>query len=381
MSKEFSVLVEKVVTSLGEVSNSCINISNGIIDGISVKPAYDDILDMRKFIAIPGFIDIHTHGYFGVDAFQSDGDEILNWAEKLAKIGVTSFVPTCVSLKFGDLTAYLSKIRKLMSDYKGGRARILGARSEGPYISMQKKGAHNPANIRHPENDEIGKLSSAFSDVLRIIDMAPELDGFFPAMSVLENAGIRVSIGHTNGEFSQISRAISSGARLMTHFYNAMTQFDHRLPGSVGAGLLGSGNYLEIIADFHHVSKEAIEIMARMRGWDHIIAVTDSLSIGGTSSDKSSLGGLPVEVHNDVAWIEGTNTIAGSVLTMPKAFSNLLSMGTKLNDLVKVFSSNPARILGLMELGDILPGKRADINFLDRDLKIAKTMLEGIFTG
>ena len=376
MSEDFSVLAGNVVTSQGRIENSYINISNGRIQGISAVPYHTDVINMQNYTAVPGFIDIHTHGYFGVDAFDSNKKEIIRWSENLARIGVTSFIPTCVSLKLDDLVSFLEKIRGLMKSEKSGAARILGARSEGPYISIEKKGAHNPDNVRNPSSDEIDKLTS-YADVLRIMDMAPELEGFPTAMSRLENCGIAVSIGHTNGTFSEVSRGISSGARLMTHFYNAMTQMDHRSPGAVGAGFLASNNYLEIIADFHHVSREAIDIMIKLRGWDHIVAITDSLSVGGADLGKASLGQLPIEVHDGVAWIAGTHTIAGSILTMHESFSNLFSIGADLIDLVKAFSYNPAKILAAKDLGDIAPGKLADINFLDDEMKVSSTMISG----
>lgn len=244
-------------------------------------------------------------------------------------------------------------------------ARILGARSEGPYISMEKRGAHNPAFVRKINFSEIEQILDSCSVTLKIMDMASEIADFGSASAMLQRGDILVSAGHSSADFKTASVALSSGIRFITHFYNAMTQFDHRTTGIVGAGLLSPNAFLEIIADFHHVSREAIRIVVQMKGWNSVIAITDSLSVGGAEQSWLVLGGLITEMHDGVAWISGTNRIAGSVLTLDQAFRNLHKLGAGLIDLAKAFSSNPAALLGLNDLGDIAPGKRADINFLD----------------
>ncbi len=375
---DFSVSCAKIVASGGILENGFINISEGRVKSVSLNPIYETIDEFRQQIAVPGFIDIHTHGYFGVDAMESSEAEIHRWATLIAETGVTSFIPTCVSAPLEDLISFVNKVSIAGVNQGKREARIIGARSEGPYISMERKGAHNPAFVRSINFSEIEQILDSCSTTLRIMDMAPELADFGSASAMLQRGGIIVSAGHSSADFKTVSLALSSGIRTMTHFYNAMTQFDHRTPGMVGAGLLSPDAFLEIIADFHHVSREAIRIMAQMKGWNRIIAITDSLSVGGTEQKESILGGLKTEVHDGVAWISGTNTIAGSVLTLDQAFRNLYTLGAGLNDLAKAFSSNPATLLGLNDRGDIAPGKRADINFLDPGMKITGTMIGGV---
>lgn len=375
--KNYSVYCARIVTSGGILTNRFINVSNGVIKGFSKDPIYEAVDNFRTGTAVPGFIDIHTHGYFGVDALESSEEDIHRWARLIAGKGVTSFIPTCVSLPTGQLVSFIKKIGYAAMNQSDDEARIIGARSEGPYISMERRGAHNPAFVRQIDFSEIKDIIDSSNGTLRIMDMAPELEGFDDASALLRESGIIVSAGHSSSDFVTASNALSSGIRLMTHFYNAMTQFDHRSPGMVGAGLLSSNAFLEIIADFHHVSIEAIKLMIRIKGWDRIIAVTDSLSIGGTNLSEATLGGLKTRVHDGVAWISGTETIAGSVLTLDRAFLNLYSLGASLTDLVKAFSANPAEILGLHDRGDIAPGMRADINFLNTDLEITGTIIGG----
>lgn len=375
--REFSVSCTKIVAAGGILENGYINISEGVVKSLSFHPIYETMDKFRLHTAVPGFIDIHTHGYYGVDAMESDEEEIHRWARQIAVTGVTSFIPTCVSASTENLISFVNKISRTVMNQHNGEARIIGARSEGPYISKEKKGAHNPAFVRNINFSEIERILDSCNGTLRIMDMAPELADFGSAFAMLQRAGIIVSAGHSSADFKTASVALSSGVKTMTHFYNAMTQFDHRNPGMVGAGLLSPDAFLEIIADFHHVSREAIRIMVKMKGWNKVIAITDSLSVGGTEQRESVLGGLKTEVHDGVAWISGTDTIAGSVLTLDQAFRNLHTIGANLTDLAKAFSTNPAALLGLNDRGDIAPGKRADINFLDTSMNIVGTMIGG----
>lgn len=375
----FSLLANKVVTSSGVIENAFVNVSGETITGISKEPYSNKIMDYSDQIVVPGFIDIHTHGYFGIDAVSSNETDMRKWASAIAKKGVTSFIPTCASLPKDQLINFIRKIEKLMGSRKPFESRIIGARSEGPFISMEKKGAHNPEYVRKISMDEVNEIIMSSNNVLKIIDMAPELELFNQAMSRFQSSGTLIAVGHSNADFATASLSLACGARLMTHFFNAMTQFGHREPGMVGAGLLSQNAFLEIISDFHHVSMYAIQLMSKIRGWDRIIAVTDSLSIGGTEMENSKLSGIDIEVHGGVAWIKDTNTIAGSVLTLEKAFKNLNGLGVSLSDCIKALSTNPASLLGFNDRGDIVAGKIADLNVLDRKLNVIKTIIGGNF--
>ena len=174
---------------------------------------------------------------------------------------------------------------------------------------------------------------------------------------------------------------IDSGARLMTHFFNAMSPLKHREAGMVGAGLLSDSVYLELIGDMHHVSREAIKILLKTRDIDHIIGITDSLSIGGTTSADAKLGGLDVIKKDGVAWIRDTNTIAGSILTMDTAFQNLHEIVSDPVNLTKIFSTNASKALSLKNIGYIDVGMDADINIIDDHMKVKGTMIRGCMIG
>ena len=210
-----------------------------------------------------------------------------------------------------------------MSEYAGSRihnqrsgAKVLGIRCEGPYLSKEKRGAHNIDYLRTPDLEEIEELFRKGQGILRIIDIAPETGDFAEIVRIASKYGIRISAGHSNATYKQSADAFESGVSIVTHFYNAMSNLTHSDSGMVGAGLLNTTVPLELIADFHHVPPESIRIIDRMRGMDRIVLISDSLPIGGSAGGNFSIGGLEIIEKDGVAWIKGTDTIAGSVLTM-----------------------------------------------------------------
>ncbi len=370
----YSFLASNIVTPEGIKYNNYINISGSIIKSITESPLYNVRNDLKGKMAMPGFIDIHTHGYFGIDAMEANENDLHRWASLLARKGVTSFIPTCVSSPIDDIINFIEKIKSAMSSQGKNEAKILGARSEGPYISMEMHGAHNPEFLRKINVNEISMLADRYP--LRIIDIAPELENFQAALSIFNNHGVIVSIGHSNADFPTSSMALNSNVRLMTHFYNAMTRFNYRIPGMIDAGLLSKDAFLEVIPDLHHVSPQAIKIMERIKGLNKIIAVTDSLSIGGVNDVTGSIGNLKIEKRENVAYISGTNTIAGSILSMDTALKNLYNLGFNINDISMALSSNQADLLGI-NTGKIRSGMIADINIIDDDLNVVKTIISG----
>lgn len=379
---ESSILVKKAVVPGGYANNCFLNIKHGKIHSITKNGAFSNVLkDYSHLTAIPGFIDIHTHGYYGIDATYSSVDDIHRWSSMLAKRGVTSFIPTCVSLPFEQTAEFIERIKLASTTQGPDEARIIGTRSEGPYISREKKGAHNPMYIRDPDINEIEKFVEASGDFPFIIDMAPELTGFQESAKYLVRNNKIVSIGHSAASYSDAMSGIGGGAKLMTHFFNAMSPMKHREVGMVGAGFLTDSIYLEIVADLRHVSEEAIRILFKIRDVDHIIGITDSLSIGGTTTLNTQLGGMEIVVRDGVAWVRNSDTIAGSVLTMDAAFRNLHRLVPDLAGLAKIFSTNAAKALNLKSTGLIDAGMGADINFIDDEMNVKETMIRGNLLG
>ncbi len=377
-NNSFAIKFGRLFNSHGEFDDGYLLIRNGIIDGIYNKNYRNyDLLDYSGKIVVPGFIDIHTHGYYGIDAMDSSEASIHYWAGKIMEHGVTSFIPTGVSAPFDKIKNFLKKINNVMNNYNYNESRILGARLEGPYISINKKGAHNKNFIREINMEEINNIAGNYNNTLKIIDMAPELYQFDDAFSVLSRANIIVSAGHTDADFLTSFHAFKIGVGLITHFYNAMSPFNHRNPGMVGAGFLSKNVFIELICDLHHVSGEAIKILANQVGLSRLIMVTDSLSIGDSGKIYGVLGDMNIELKDSVAWISGTNTIAGSILTPDKALRNLVSIGIRPVNAIPSLTSIPANLLGLSDIGDIIPGKKADLCILDNNFNVDSTIIDG----
>lgn len=366
----------KIVAENGLLKNGQVTVSDGIISAVESEPSGTADLDFSDFTLVPGFIDIHTHGYYGIDSFSSEESDILEWAGRIPETGVTAFVPAFVSLPLEDIFSQFSRYRNIINNQVEG-ARILGVRCEGPYLSPEKRGAHNSEYLRVPELDEMMNFFRKGSGVLKIIDIAPELGEIAPVIELAREHGTIVSTGHSNADYATAVNAFASGSPLVTHFYNAMSGMTHREVGLVGAGLLHEGPVLELIADLHHVSVEAIEILNRMRGFHNAALVTDSLAVGGATDASLTLGGLPVTLHDGVAWIGDTDTIAGSVLTMDMAVRNILSIGYQLEDFIGSTSTVQSRLLGLKDRGYIGNGYRADLCAIDEGGKVVATIIGG----
>ena len=213
--------------------------------------------------------------------------------------------------------------------------------------------------------------------ILKIIDIAPETGDFAEIVRIASKYGIRISAGHSNATYKQSADAFETGASIVTHFYNAMSNLTHSDSGMVGAGLLNTTVPLELIADFHHVPPESIRIIDRMRGMDRIVLISDSLPIGGSAGGNFSIGGLEIIEKDGVAWIKGTDTIAGSVLTLDRAVQNLSGLGFSLGSLAHAAATIQAEILGLEHTGTLEPGKSANMAVLDRKLNVAALIHNG----
>ena len=376
MLETYSISAGKIHTGKGTIVNGTITVSDGKIESVKEQRESGPDFDLKDYIIVPSFSDIHTHGYFGVDSYFGQKDDIENWATKLYSTGVASFVPTLVSLPLDSIFEQFSKYRDIMGQQRDG-ATILGIRCEGPYLSREKRGAHNMEYLRRPELSELEELFRKGQGVLKIIDIAPEIGDFPAIVKLASKYGVKVSAGHSNATFKISSEAFDSGAAICTHFYNAMSTLTHDDAGMVGAGLLNDKVPLELIADFHHVPAESIRIIDRMRGYGKVVLITDSLSIGGSKGGKFSIGGLDIIEKGGVAWIKGTNTIAGSVLTMDMAVRNIKSLGLPTATIIHSTSSIQAEILGDVSRGFIEKGRKADIAILDRQLRVAALIHKG----
>ena len=325
-----------------------------------------EVIDAENNFVSAGFINIHIHGAAGVDTMDEDIGALKKLAEFLPSMGVTSFLPTTMTMPLEKIYRALERIR-LGRNFTSG-AKILGAHVEGPFISKKFKGAQAEENIL-PADFE---LFRNFFDVIKIMTVAPEVLNFshFPFPFIL-------SIGHSAATYEQAIAAIERGANHITHLFNAQTGFHHRKPGIVGAAL-DSSAIVELIADNFHVHPAAQRLVAKIKPRNEIILITDSLRACGLGDGVSELGGQKVFVKGNLATLED-GTIAGSVATMNNVLKNFCAnTSTDIAAGVEMVTKNPAVELGIFDkTGSLEVGKAADITIFDDDFNIKKTFVSG----
>lgn len=333
----------------------------------AVEP--DDAEAGGPFIA-PGFVDVHVHGWGGHDA-TGDADALSGMARALLRRGVTSFLPTAPSLPEAELAPFADRVRSWIPGAPDDGAQPLGFNLEGPFLAPSRKGAHDPAVLRTPEQlgaDAIAPLL----DGLRVMTIAPELPGALALIERLSALGIAASMGHSASTLDEARAGYLAGGRTTTHLFNAMSGLDHRAPGLAVAALTDDAAYVELIADGHHVHPAVWPIIARTKPADRLILVSDALSLAGMGDGTASIGGLAVEVRDGRCTLVGSETLAGSVIALDTAVRNLVRAGTSLVAAVAAASSNPAALLGATDRGVIEIGRRAHLVELDDDLAVRR---------
>lgn len=259
-------------------------------------------------------------------------------------------------------------------------ARILVLHLEGPYTSPARAGAHNKKFIRKPSVKELEVLLKVSDGFIKEITIAPEVENTAELVEYALAMGITVQVGHTNATYEEALNVVLMGASKATHLYNAMREIHHRDPGVIIALLQSPSVYLEIIVDFVHVAPQVVKFTIDYAGVDRIVLVTDAISATGLPDGVYELGGLKIEVRNGISRLVETGTLAGSTLTMDKAFKNTLSLGYSIEEVFRMASTNPAKSISAHtkeKIGLIKPGYRADMVVLDQNFDIVMTIVDG----
>ncbi len=324
----------------------------------------------------PGFVDVHVHGWGGHDAMGSS-DELDGMARALLGHGVTSFLPTGVTNPLAELRAFADRVRAWMPVSPLDGAAPLGFNIEGPFIATGRKGGHNPAFLAEPAEVPWSEIEPLVEG-LRLITIAPEIPGALELITQLHALGVKVSIGHSAADFASASAGYDAGASTTTHLFNAMTGIEQRAPGVAVAALTRDDVYVELIADGEHVDRSIWPIVWRTKPVDRLLLVSDALAVAGTSGGTMTIGGMPVQVSADRCILaDGSGTLAGSVIALDTAVRNLVRAGASLPAAVAAASRNPLAMLGIIDVGRIVAGQRADLVELGDDLKVRRTMHSG----
>jgi N-acetylglucosamine-6-phosphate deacetylase len=330
--------------------------------------------DLQAALLLPGYIDLQVNGGGGVlfnDEPTVAGIRAIGAAHR--RHGTTGFLPTLIS---DDLSVVAQAIAAVQQAIAEGVPGVLGIHIEGPYLSQLRKGVHNSALIRRPDQDIVALLSG-LTNGTTLVTLAPEVTTP-EVLAQLHARGVVLSAGHTNATYADIAMALRHGLSGFTHLFNAMSQLNGREPGVVGAALHDAGSYCGIIVDGHHVDPVVLSIALRAKRHDRFMLVTDAMPCAGTDLTTFMLQGRRISVHGDYC-VDDSGTLAGTALTMDRAVRNAISMlGLPQHTAVRMASEYPADFLGRRtELGRIAPGCRASFVAVDAALNVQATWIDG----
>jgi N-acetylglucosamine-6-phosphate deacetylase len=357
-----------------------------ITNGARGTGGLDLHFDLTGHYILPGFIDVHVHGLEGTDSQEGHG-AIRTMAERLPRFGVTSFCPTSIACAPAVLRRMLSAVREARTTPASGSARVLPAHLESNFINPEFKGAQPIECLRSPkakapEGDFTGaeildEIAAARPDV-GIVTVAPELDGAIELIRDLTSHGHHVSLGHSGASYEDAMAGIEAGARQATHLFNRMPPLGHRAPGLAGAVLEHDDVTVEIVCDGVHVHPAMVRVALAAEQTARVVGLTDGTAGAGLPpGTRTFIGGRPI-VIGDVARLED-GTMAGSVLTMDRAFAKLVTvMGLSMVDAATICATTPARALGLQGLGILAAGAVADLVVLNRELQVVRTFIGGL---
>ena len=392
--KKIKIYNGRIVTPHRVLHGGCVVIDDGKILEVSTKnidvPDALEIDAAGHYVA-PGFIDIHVHGGGGHDFMDNDPEGFLAIARLHAQYGTTAMMPTTLSSEKQDLLDTLKIYEEVFDQNKMGAA-FVGIHIEGPYFSMQQKGAQDPRYIRNPVAEEYREIIAGSAHIKRW-SAAPELPGALEFGKYLAEKGILASIAHTDAIYEEVLPAFEQGFRHATHFYSCMSGVTrrnaYRYAGVVESAYLLDAMTVEIIADGIHLPAPLLKLVLKIKGADRIALITDAMRAAGMPPGPSILGskrdGLPVIVEDDVAKLPDRSSFAGSVATMDRLLRNMINLAdTSVADAVKMASLTPAEIIGIADRkGSLLAGKDADVVIFDDQVNIMQTIVSGrkVFTS
>lgn len=355
-------------------------VEDGVVVEVGDSLAGDKTIDASGLTVLPGFVDTHFHGYAGVDFTLASPEDVLRVSREVVKHGVTGFLASFVAAPRETLLKACRSVAEAAKAWKpGSGARILGVHLEGPFLNPRMKGAMDERFLRNPSVEEFSEYYRASEGLVRQVTVAPELPGAVDFVRRVAAQGVVVSIGHTEATYDEVVRAVAAGASKANHVFNQMRQFHHREPGAAFALLEMPNVYVEAIVDFVHLHPATVRLVAQLAGPGRLALVTDAVAATGLPDGTYSLGGLTIVVKGGVSRLADTGALAGSTLTMDRAFSNMVKLGYSVADAARMASTTPAASVGLGgRVGVVAPGYQADLVLVDEKLRVVKTIVGGV---
>jgi len=357
----------EIVMPGGGLSNSALTITDdgkiGEVGPARLPAAHSGDIDATGLLVLPGFVDLHVHGGGGADFMHGTADAVRQVLRTHARFGTTGLLATTLTASREGTDRAIAAARDVQLAGPGeGEARIFGIHLEGPYICPARRGAQPAEWVREPDAEELAHWIALSKATIKQITLAPERKGAEEVIQLARANGITASLGHTDASAAEAERAIGWGATQATHVFNAMRGLHHREPGMVGAALACPEIVCEVIADGIHLDPLIVRLTIAAKGVSGVVLITDAIEGTAMPEGEYFLGGQTVIVRGGTAAF-ADGTLAGSVLTMNRAFSNIRRFaGVSVSDAAKLSSANAARQLGLSgKFGELIAGAAADI--------------------
>ncbi len=382
------LLARQLLTPLERIEDAALVMDSGIIAAVGKReavtiPSQARVVDFGDSILTPGLIDMHVHGGAGHDVMEGCEESLAAIERLMVRHGVTSYCPTTVTAPLEQTLKSLDDLARAAerADREVGtdpiRAQPLGIHLEGPFLSHARRGVHSGIDLQPVSAEAFNQMWDAAGGHIRVLTIAPELEGALALIADASRRGVCVSVGHSNATLEQGIAGIEAGVRHATHTFNAMRRFDHRDPGLLGAILTDRRLTADIIADGVHVAPIIVDLFVRCKGVDGAVLITDGISATGMPDGIYRLGSFEVQVRDNRCMSHGK--LAGSVLTLDRAVRNMMSFAkVSFQDSIRMATQNPARVLGIEHRKGLLqPGADADVAVFSSAGEVLHTVVGG----
>jgi len=382
----------RLLAPTGAVEHPLVLVEQGRVLEISPRssrqlPAGVSIADLGDSVLAPGYVDLHIHGNAGYDVMDDTAEALPAIEQLLARHGVTSYFPTTVTAPMDKTLRALERLADAIEERERDRepkladgkrrALPLGIHLEGPFISHARRGVHPTEDLLAPTLALFERFWQAAHGRIRMMTVAPELEGAPEVIAEAARRGVCVSLGHSDADFATAERGIAAGARHATHTFNAMRPLDHRSPGILCAVLTDRRMSADIIADGVHLDPAIVKLFANAKGPKQTVLITDAVSATGMPEGRYRLGSFEVDVRDGKCMADGK--LAGSVLTMDRAVRNLARFAEwDLAQAVAAASQNPARVARIANKGVLTVGADADFVVLNSEGEVLRTFVGGV---